>query len=249
MSAEILLYALVAAGLVFWLRSVLGTRHGDERQRPNPFTSQPPADNRADTAKPGMTAGLDAPLDNGAMAGDLAQPGPLALPRDGRVSLGDPGLETALAGILRLDRGFNLAHFAQGAQDAFVMIVEAFAANDRDLLKSLLSPDLYQAFDGAIAAREAEGQAMVTEIHAIRQTQITEVTMQDKMAFITLRFVADETSVIRDRDNAVISGHPDRVSETIDIWTFGRDVRSKDPTWFLFATREEEMGATAIPSA
>lgn len=242
MSAEILIYAVVAAGLVFWLRSILGTRHGSERQRPNPFTAQPPVDSNAPTVtRPGMpnAAGL---------VGAETVTGPLTLPKDGKVTLGNPALETILQGVVQADRGFNLAHFATGAQDAFVMIVEAFASADRELLKSLLSPDLYTAFEGAIKARENEGQTMLTEIHAIRKTEISDVQIKDKMAYLTLRFVADETSVIRDRDGAVISGHPDRVSETIDIWTFGRDMRSKDPTWFLFATREEEAGATNIPT-
>lgn len=245
MSAEILVYAVVAAGLVFWLRSILGTRHGDERQRPNPFTAPPPS---RDGQKPAL-GGLE-PIDGMAvpLSGD-AVAGPLTLPRDGKVTLGNPALEATLLNIVRLDRDFNLAHFASGAQDAFVMIVEAFASNDRDLLKSLLSPDLYAAFDGAMTARETAGQTMATEIHAIRKTEIADVKLQDKMALITLRFVADETSVIREADGTVASGHPDRVSETIDIWTFGRDVRSKDPTWFLIATREEETGATSIPSA
>jgi predicted lipid-binding transport protein (Tim44 family) len=242
MSAEILIYAVVAAGLVFWLRSILGTRHGSERQRPNPFTAQPPADSNAPTVnRPGVpnAAGL---------VGAETVIGPLTLPKDGKVTLGNPALETILQAVVQADRGFNLAHFATGAQDAFVMIVEAFASADRELLKSLLSPDLYAAFEGAIKTRENEGQTMSTEIHAIRKTEISDVRIKDKMAYLTLRFVADETSVIRDRDGAVISGHPDRVSETIDIWTFGRDMRSKDPTWFLFATREEEAGATNIPT-
>src|SRR5690606_31202029 len=125
-----------------------------------------------DAQKPGLT-GLDT-LDGTAGLNDPMMPGPLSLPRDGRVSLASPALENELAAIIRLDRGFNLALFAQGAQDAFVMIVEAFAANDRELLKSLLSPDLYKAFDTAMTGREAEGQTMVTEIHAIRQAQITD---------------------------------------------------------------------------
>jgi predicted lipid-binding transport protein (Tim44 family) len=240
MSAEILIYAVVAAGLVFWLRSILGTRHGSERQRPNPFTAPPPSaeGNAAHPGAPNIAqlVGADAAI------------GPLTLPKDSKVTLGNPALETILQNIVQADRGFNLGHFANGAQDAFVMIVEAFAAGDRDLLKSLLSPDLYAAFEGAIKAREEEGQTMVTEIHAIRKTEISDVQVKDKMAYLTLRFVADETSVIRGRDGAILSGHPDRVSETIDIWTFGRDMRSKDPTWFLFATREEEMGATNIPT-
>jgi len=242
MSAEILIYAVVAAGLVFWLRSILGTRHGSERQRPNPFTAQPPADSNAPTVnRPGVpnAAGL---------VGAETVIGPLTLPKDGKVTLGNPALETILQSVVQADRGFNLAHFATGAQDAFVMIVEAFASADRELLKSLLSPDLYAAFEGAIKTRENEGQTMSTEIHAIRKTEISDVRIKDKMAYLTLRLVADETSVIRDRDGAVISGHPDRVSVTIDIWTFGRDMRSKDPTWFLFATREEEAGATNIPT-
>lgn len=242
MTAEILIYALVAAGLVFWLRSILGTRHGDERQRPNPFTAPPPAQD-----KPAMRPGMDAV--DATILPAAEEAGPLTLPKGGKITLANPGvLEPVLLNIARQDRGFNLAHFATGAQDAFVMIVEAFAAGDRELLKSLLSPDLYTAFDQAITAREIGGQTMATEIHAIRKTEITDVQLKDRMAFITLRFVADETSVVRDREGGAVEGHPDRVSETIDIWTFGRDVRSKDPTWFLFATREEEPGSTAIPS-
>jgi len=68
------------------------------------------------------------------------------------------------------------------------------------------------------------------------------------MAYITVRFVADETVVTRDKDNNIISGHPDRVSETIDIWTFGKPVNAKDPTWFLIATREEEASPVPTPA-
>lgn len=243
MSAEVLIYALVAAGLVFWLRSILGTRHGDERQRPNPFTAPPPSQDGG-SVRPTMDT-AEASIISAADMG-----GPLILPKGGKVTLDNAAvLEPVLLNIVRQDRGFNLTHFCAGAQDAFVMIVEAFAAGDRELLKSLLSPDLYKAFEQAMTEREISGQTMVTEIHAIRKTEITDVQLKDRMAFVTLRFVADETSVIRDKEGGVIEGHPDRVQETIDIWTFGRDVRSKDPTWYLFATREEERGATSIPSA
>jgi predicted lipid-binding transport protein (Tim44 family) len=119
------------------------------------------------------------------------------------------------------------------------MIVEAFAAGDRDLLKSLLSPELFKAFDAAITEREKAGQTMMTEIHAIRKTDIVEARMLERRAVITVRFVADETVVVRNAAGEILSGHPDRITETIDIWTFGRDTRSKDPTWLLLATREE----------
>ena len=234
MPADILIYALVAAGLVFWLRNILGTRHGDERQRPNPFTPRTEDD-------PATRADPAAALHGGDVPSADAAPDPLALPGTLRAEIA----ATATAGlsdILRADRNFELAPFIGGAQDAFVMIVEAFAAGDRELLKSLLNKDLYRAFDDAISAREKAGEKMETEIHAIRKTEVIEAAMRDRMAVLTLRFVADETVVVRDGEGNILSGHPDRVSETIDVWTFGRDVKSKDPTWFLLATREGDEG-------
>ena len=66
--------------------------------------------------------------------------------------------------------------------------------------------------------------------------------MDDSWAYVTVRFVADETVVCRDKDDKILYGHPDHVAEKIDIWTFGRDVKSSDPVWYLFETRE---GASA----
>lgn len=244
MSADLLIYALVAAGLVFWLRSVLGTRHGDERQRPNPFT-RPPVDPAAAAAK----QSTDAPV-AGLAAAASSEPAvnPLQLPQNLRATMGGSVVENGFMDILRQDRSFSLAHFIAGAQEAFVMIVEAFAAGDRPLLKSLLSPELYKAFEDVLIVRENAGETAETEIHAIRKTEIIDAKMRDRMAVVTLRFVADETAVIKNRDGTIVSGNPERVSETIDVWTFGRDIKSKDPTWFLIATREEETGAAPIPS-
>ena len=242
MSADILIYALVAAGLVFWLRSVLGSRHGDERQRPNPFAGPPPGTPDSGSGPqpiPGMLPGSEVQT-------ILAEA--VAMPKDIRFSLVASGAEPVLMEIAKTDRGFHLGHFLQGAQDAFVMIVEAFAAGNRDLLKSLLAPSVYSAFEQAITDREARGETMLTEIHAIRKTEIADVKLNDKTALITLRFVADETSTTRDKDGKVIDGNPDRVQETIDIWTLSRNLRSKDPTWFLQATREETTGAAPTPN-
>lgn len=248
MPADILIYALVAAGLVFWLRSVLGTRHGDERQRPNPFTAPPP--DKAGEARDGDPSGT-APMP-GILPGandvtPLAEA--VAMPRDPRFAMVASNADAALTDIVRQDDGFHLGRFLTGAQDAFVMIVEAFAAGDRDLLKSLLAPAVYDAFEKAITARQDRGETMVTEIHAIRRVEVMDVQVKDRNAFITLRFVADETSVTRDRLNTVIEGNPDRMMETIDIWTLTRNLRSKDPTWFLQATREEQAGAVPTPNA
>lgn len=242
MQADLILYALIAAGLVFWLRSVLGTRHGDERERPNPFTTPTP-EKQTRSAVP-EAAGL-----KDVTTLSLPETRPV-LPRN--VTLATPKVEGDLMELARQEREFDLARFAQGAQDAFVMIVEAFAEGDRATLKTFLEPQVYAAFDGAISAREKNGERIKTEIHAVRKMDIMDVRLDAKTAYVTIRFVADETCVVRGSGNEILSGDPDRITEMNDIWTFSKPLRSRDPVWFLHETRDGDVGEehkTPIPGA
>ncbi len=230
MPADILIYAIVAAALIFWLRNVLGTRHGDEHDRPNPFagglekTKAAPDNSDVNTgtrlAAADESTDLNATLERNMTVADAAQ--------------------TGLLEIMRADRSFDVLHFLRGAQDAFAMIVEGFAKGDRETLQGLLAPSVYGAFEGVITARENKGEKAFTEIHAIRKIEIIEATLDKKTALLTIRFVADETNVLHDKEGRVVSGNSDRISETIDIWTFARDIKSRDPRWLLTATRDED---------
>lgn len=238
MAADVLIYALIAAGLVFWLRSVLGTRTGDERQRPNPFTQ---AQQSMDKTQPLPVPGAEAEAAAGLLPG-YQQQAAETLERNMAVGA---GAEAGLAAIAAADRDFSLPHFLRGAQDAFIMIVEAFARADRATLRDLLHPTVYANFDAALQQREAAGETASVEIHAVRRIEVEGAKFDARTAAITVRFVADETSVLRDRDGKLLSGHPDRVTETIDIWTFTRDIRSRDLSWLLTETREGAGDAQA----
>jgi predicted lipid-binding transport protein (Tim44 family) len=238
--ATLILYALVAAGLVFWLRSVLGTRNGEERERPNPFTTPAP-----DKARDSLDAGIKDDL----IALPLNDARPV-LPRN--VTMGNEGVERGLMEIARADKEFDLAKFSLGAQDAFAIIVEAFAAGDRDTLKNLLEPSVYTSFNHAMVEREDRGESMATEIHAVRKMDILDVKFDGRVAYVTIRFVADETCVIKDREGKVMSGDPERITEMNDIWTFSRIVRNRDPIWLLHETRDgdvKEDHKTPVPDA
>lgn len=224
---DILLYALVAAGLVFWLRSVIGTRHGDERERPNPFTSAPaekPAFEGTDAAK---TLDLPAIADTGMM------------PRN--ASITNAASEMGLEDIARADRSFDPVSFITAAQEAFAIVVEAFAKGDRETLRDLLADPVYSAFDAALRDREKKGETVSTEIHAVRHADITDARLTGKDAYITIRFTADETCVIRNANGAILSGDPDRITEMVDLWTFTRNVKSRDPRWLLCETRDGDV--------
>jgi len=226
---DLILYALVAAGLVFWLRSVLGTRSGDERERPNPF---------ATPVRDKSTSSPDAPSFDEKDGLPIIAVKPV-LPRN--VSIVSETVEADLADFARRESGFDVGHFAQGAQDAFALIVESFAAGDRQTLKNLLEPQVYGAFDAALKQREQSGETMSAEIHAVRKVEILECRADSKTAYITARFIADETCVERDRENKILSGDPDRITEMNDIWVFSRPLRSRDPKWLVHETRDGDV--------
>lgn len=242
MSADLILYALVAVVLVFWLRNTLGTRHGEERQRDNPLTRTPDQD--------------QAPASERGRVIDITDAETEAAPSR---SMSFPGLDIrkeAVPGLLELikyDRNFDPYRFIQGAKDAFPLIIEAFAKGDTETLYDLLAPKIYKSFTDVIDARNLRGETISSEIHSVRKVEILEARLVGRMAYITLRITADETCVIRDAQNTIISGNPDRVTELTDVWTFGRDTSSKEPTWLVYETRDdaaEEDGASIpVPDA
>lgn len=239
MPADLILYALVAVVLVFWLRNTLGTRHGEERQRDNPLN-----DLEQNQAK--------SPIDRGRVIDITDIPSDLNKEFDARRF---PGLDIrpeavqGLIDIMKYDSSFDPYRFIQGAKDAFPMIVEAFAAGDTETLHDLLAPKIYKSFVDVIDAKIARGETISSEIHAVRKLEIIETRLAGQMAYVTLRMTADETCVIRDADKKIISGNPDRVTELTDVWTFGRNINSKDPSWLVYETRDDvkEESKTPIP--
>jgi predicted lipid-binding transport protein (Tim44 family) len=212
---DLILFGMIAAFLVLRLRSILGRRTGFERQAP-PY--QPPA---------GQSAA--APVIDG-----QAEPPAAAVAR----SLPEPTspIGQTLGRMRAVDRAFDPTAFLDGAEKAFRIIVTAFAAGDRTTLQGLLSEETYRAFEQSIAAREAAGQTQVSAIHAIHTATIENAELRGPVASITVRFVSDQNSLTQDKD-----GHPvvgtDAVTEITDIWTFERNLSTRDPVWRLVSAR------------
>lgn len=232
MPTDILIYAVIAAVMVLWLRNILGTRHGDERQRPNPYDEKQ--------------------MDSANDIGNVIDLEPVNVQRGLQINEGDDRVDAGLVQIALADKNFDLAQFKENAGEAFLIIVTAFAEGDKDTLKDLCSPDVYNAFAQEIDEREKRGEKVSTEIHAVRKKEIVAAGVDNKIAYITLRITADETYVIEDKDDKRIVGHPDRVTEMTDKWTFSRNVKSKDPRWLLSKTEDDEVeidGKTPLPDA
>ena len=122
------------------------------------------------------------------------------------------------------------------ARQAYEMVVMAFAEGDTRTLKNLLSREVYEGFEAAIREREQRGETIETRFVSIDKAEIIAAEVRARTAQITVRFVSQLVSVTRDRAGTVLDGAPDRVTEVTDVWTFARDVSSRDPNWKLVAT-------------
>ncbi len=158
---------------------------------------------------------------------------------DGWKSAAAPDAWSGLEAIAAADRAFDAQAFLSGARTAYEMVVHAFAAGDGATLQTLMAPEAFANFDAAIRARSAARQTMTTTVVSIDDAKIAAAHFDGSMAQISVRFASKLASVTRDSAGAVVDGSPTEVADHLDLWTFMRDVRSRDPNWRLTATQAE----------
>jgi predicted lipid-binding transport protein (Tim44 family) len=223
-----IIFLTLAVVIFVKLRSVLGQRTGRER---------PPVDSYSarDAVRPGsdnVVALPSRPAETAQKPVETAEPGE----RWKGVAEAGSVIATGLDAIAREEKTFDAKHFVVGARAAYEMIVTAYAEGDRRSLKNLLSRDVYEGFEAAIRDREGKGETSETRFVSIDKSDITAAEMRARTAQVTVRFVSQLVSVTRDRNGNVVEGSPEKVTDVTDVWTFARDVTSRDPNWKLVAT-------------
>ena len=146
------------------------------------------------------------------------------------------GTESSVRAIAAADPRFDVLAFLEGAKGAYGMVLEAFWQGDRETLRELCDDDVYASFDAAISAREEAGETLDNRLIRVEDTTIRAAELDGRMARISVLFVADIASVVRDRDGTVVAGSLDDAVESRDVWTFMRNVDSADPNWVLDET-------------
>jgi predicted lipid-binding transport protein (Tim44 family) len=214
----IIILALVALFIGLRLYSVLGERTGHEQQ---PILKPADPDARVERPAPQVTPVPQPATD----AGDLAY-----LPTAG------PGVRA----ILAADSSFDVAQFLEGAQAAYRMILEAFWSGALDKVRTHIADNVYDAFASSVKQRTDEGLVLDNRLVNIEQAVISAASTEQTVAFVTVRFEADIAAVTRNKDGEVVAGSMSDAVQTRDLWTFRRDVASRDPNWLLVETDEEE---------
>jgi predicted lipid-binding transport protein (Tim44 family) len=231
---DIILFAALAAFLVFRLRSVLGRRTGNEPRQPKDAQKDSRKDSQKDS---GTGPSRDAEPDDNV----IEMPGRGARDDSAEAAFeaadSDDQLSAGLTQIRIADPNFDPAEFASGAQSAFEMVVQAFADGDTKMLRNLLNDEVFENFSNAIKEREEAGETLETTLIGIKSSDIIEARLDGRMAFVVLKFVSDQVNVTKNKDDAVIDGDPNYVTTITDLWTFARNTRARDPNWTLVETR------------
>jgi len=235
-----LLFLVLAVVVFLKLRSVLGRRTGHEQARLDRSKAQQEASQRN-----GKLPGQDKVITLPRREREDVEARPPAEPNvrvdvEERVKglAGENAhIAKGLVDIVRADATFDPDPFLVGARAAYEIIVTAFAEGNRKTLKSLLSREVYEGFANAISERESRGEQVDQSFVGIKSADIVEAELKNGMAQLSIKFVSELISAARDKAGEVISGDPKRIKEVTDIWTFAREVASRDPNWRLIATQ------------
>ena len=127
--------------------------------------------------------------------------------------------------------------FLNGAKIAYETIITNFANGNLKNIKLLLDKKVYNQFNDAIKHRKEKGLVSNTTFVGIKSALIKDHKIINNILEVTVDFVSEIISCVKDKDNKILSGDPEKVKKVYDTWKFSRDIRSKNPNWLLIDTQ------------
>ena len=127
--------------------------------------------------------------------------------------------------------------FVKGAQIAYETIITNFAKGKLNEIKSLLDKNVYKQFEEAIKDRNAKNFSSETTFIGINSAEVKEHQQNKNMLEVTVEFVSEIISCVKDKDNKIVSGDPEKIKKVLDTWKFSKDSRSTNPNWLLIDTQ------------
>ncbi len=213
---QLLVLAGIAVFLILRLKNVLGTRDG--------FEGPPRSAADSSTARRQEFEVIDGGPDRD-ITDHVAE---------------DSDAAAALADMKQVDETFNVTEFLQGAKGAYEWILMAFERGNLDEVAPFLSEDVYEAFAQVVDSREDQGLTVEAEFVGVRETTLADAQFDSstRKAEITVRFIGELISVVKDNAGEIVEGQPDQAKRQKDGWTFERIMGADDPNWRLVATGE-----------
>ena len=134
---------------------------------------------------------------------------------------------------LEVLEGNDKKEFLRGAEIAYESILTSFATGDLIKLKSLLLSNMFSNFSDAIKSRNKEGIKSEFTFIGVKESTVEKYEKIKDNLYATVKFVAEVISVKKDKDGKIIEGNPDKIKFVTDSWKFTRNIKQKDPNWYL----------------
>ena len=127
--------------------------------------------------------------------------------------------------------------FVKGAEVAYETIITNFAKGKLKDIKSLLDKSVYKQFEDAINDRDSKKLSSETTFIGINSAEVKDHHQNKNMLEVTVEFVSEIISCVKDKDNKIVSGDPEKIKKVLDTWKFSKDSRSANPNWLLIDTQ------------
>ena len=126
--------------------------------------------------------------------------------------------------------------FLKGADIAYEQIITAFAKGDKKSLKTLLGKQMFEDFSKVIDERKQKDHKYETTFIGVKSSKVLEFKKIENIYKVTVNFVSEIITCVKDKNNKVIQGNPDVIKTVNDVWKFSKNMWSQDPTWYLVET-------------
>lgn len=213
---NIIILAAVALFLFWRLFSILGTRGGHEK-----------------VAETSNNVLKDINLDTGTEENHGTEDTDIA---DYVDVDSDSGL--ALKTMKGIDKNFTVKDFISGAKKAYELILVSFEQGDAEKLRPLLVDEVFEAFSAVIDERANKGYTVDVEFGGVREIRLQHASFSEKSktADITISFLSDISSAVKNSTGKVIEGDSKKIKKQKDIWIFSKNFSNTEPNWFLSST-------------
>ena len=128
-------------------------------------------------------------------------------------------------------------NFLKGAKIAYETIIIAFASGNLKNIRSLLGKKVFDQFSEAVKVRENEGHISETTFIGVNSASIKEHKKINNILEVTVDFVSEIISCVKDKNNKILSGDTNKVKKVFDTWIFSKDSKSSNPNWLLIDTQ------------
>ena len=210
-SPDLIILGLIAGVILFRLYTVLGQKDDDGVTTP--------------TNKMGLSNIID--ISSTVKNEDVNQVDLAELEKDIA-----PEFKDVIEKIRKIDMTFSLQKFLNGAKKAFDMVLSAFSSNDRNILKNLLSQDVYKQFIKEIDKRLESNVNLNLTLVSLPVVEIKNIQLNGKTVIIDVFYVSQQITLLKNDKDEVVEGNPSQIDNVEDVWRFSRELNSKE-SWLL----------------